>query len=357
MEQQENVSLVVLGSSNLMYYKFNLKPLRDLTHYLATRIKDYPIFPVETGILMFPYCSAQEVLVNCILFHEMGHYIYERTGLREQFNENIEISLSEFVKTTKLMSELKAPLLAGKPLLNYVQHLILNWADEIFADIFAIRLLGPAYHLAYLEMEQILPVDIERNRKFSRTHPADDFRFKIHWKWLSFDWAEIIKQRTPSVFQHLKNCGNLNIEKKDFKIGCKPPLERNDKLEEKLHSWMLDEFKKMVSLIETKVSSKFDGFEKPIDDFAKNDALVTTFLKHGVVPSTVYDNGKKSHPSPTTLLNSGFFFYLSGMEPLLKKVKSEECYISKRIKYGHRLNQWLGKAIEDWQILPQKDRL
>ena len=80
MQKQGKVSLVVLGSSDLMYYKCNLKHLRNLTWHLeSTVIKDYPVLPEDIGILKFPYCAAQEVLVNCILFHEMGHYIYEKT--------------------------------------------------------------------------------------------------------------------------------------------------------------------------------------------------------------------------------------------------------------------------------------
>jgi len=141
LQKRKKVSLVVLGSSDLMYYKYNLKHLRNLTRRLkSTVIKNYPVLPAEIGILKFPYCAAQEVLVNCILFHEMGHYIYEKTGLQNVFYNDIRSSLGEFIKNKKIMEKITAPLLVQRRLFNYVSNLMFRWGDKIFADIFFIGL-------------------------------------------------------------------------------------------------------------------------------------------------------------------------------------------------------------------------
>ena len=152
LQKPDKVSLVVLGSSNLMYYKYNLEQLRKLTNNLASIIEKYPVLPAEIGILKFPYCAAQEVLVNCILFHEVGHYIYEKTGLQRHFYNSINSNLRVFIQDNKIIEKLKPkdPDLACNKLFIYVGGLMLSWADEIFADIFAIRELGSAFHLACL---------------------------------------------------------------------------------------------------------------------------------------------------------------------------------------------------------------
>jgi len=363
MQKQGKVSLVVLGSSDLMYYKCNLKHLRNLTRHLeSTVIKDYPVLPEDIGILKFPYCAAQEILVNCILFHEMGHYIYEKTNLEQSFLNDIESNLTKFVQDNKIIEELrpKDPILAFNKLLIYVGGLTASWADEIFADIVAIRILGPAFHLACLELEQVLPTHIERNRNFSRTHPADDFRFKMHAKWLNKGkWDDTIRNRTPEIFDRLTVCKKLRLKNNYFSINCKPPLEDKQDLEDKLHKWMFQEFEKMVKKIEPVVSAELKNLPKPFYDFNENYKFVTTCLEHGVVPSTVYNEKKQKrcHPNPTTILNSGFFFYLGGMDKLLEKVESNDPDIDKRIHYEKRLNQWLAKAIEDWQILLEEGKL
>jgi hypothetical protein len=120
---------------------------------------------------------------------------------------------------------------------------------------------------------------------------------------------------------------------------------------------MLEKFENMVIKVEKELSAKLNGFEKPIDDFGKYEDLVTTCLKHGIVPSTVYKNGQGCHPNPTTILNSGFFFYLEDMDSLLKIIESSDDDIDKRINYEKRLNQWLSKAIEDWQVLSWENKL
>jgi hypothetical protein len=359
LHKQKGVKLVVLGGSTLNYYKWNLRPFRELTRSLASTIKGYPILDEETGILMFPYCAAREVLVNCNLFHEMGHYFYEQTQLESHFSSELEKKLSKLLIENQIMAKIDAPLLVRKAILNYVQALMCRWADEIFSDMFAIQAIGPAFHMAYREIEQIIPLMPEVfKRSFSETHPADDFRFKIHAKWLLEKWGKVLERELPSVFEELRKCSELEV--KSFSIYCSPPVKIEPSEGEKvLHQWMLYEFEQMVEEIEKEVVVLLGGnSQNCIDDFELYHVLVTDYLGHGVVPSTCYDENKlKHHPSPTTVLNCGFFFYLSGMQTLLERVKSAEPDIDKRMKYERKLNDWLGKAIEDWQILLEEGQL
>jgi hypothetical protein len=369
----ESASLVVLGSSNLMYYKCNLGDLRDLTSRLHTIIRLYPVLREDIGMLKFPYSAAQDVLANCVLFHEMGHYIYENTGLQKQFSDDVEKDIDNLIKRDSAIIQLTPfPLSGRKWLINEVGKFLLRWSDEIFADIFAIRILGPAFHLAFLEMEQILPANVSRNTTFSK-YPADFYRFKLHIKWLSKEgWEDIIKHRTPSVFKQLRECEKLNVLNNDFSIKHnfftqdseknKNPDSATEEFEgfvttqeKNLHKWIFEEFEKFVSIIEGDISNKISGFENAANDFNKYDSFVTSYLKHGVVPSTIYNDQKQEcHPNPTTMLNSGFFFYLGEMESLLKMVINKDSDIDKRMNYEKRLNDWLAKGIEDWHVLQEK---
>lgn len=354
LETQQKISLVVLGSSDLMYYKYNLKYLRDLTNIINAIIPTFPKLSIELGILKFPYCASREILNNCNLFHEMGHYFYELRNLQSQFHVDIENSLDDLLqREKKLIQTSPNPLLERRQLLIYACKLIYNWANEIYSDIFAIRVLGPAFHLAFLEIEQMLPTNIDRNRKFSATHPADYYRFKMHAKWLFKDnWGDIIKERTPFFYNQLERCQSLKIKNKDFSINSVSPLNANTGSESILHEWMLTEFEKVIVKVEDDVSSFLSNQAKPLDDFVLYDELVTKYLEHGIVPSTVYNKDNvECHPSPTTLLNSGFFFYLDGMKELLKKVKNSKSNINNKVAYNKRLNEWLSKGIEDWQII------
>ena len=364
---EDKVRVVVIGGSDLMYYKYNLGRLREVTRKLQIPIPKYPELPEKIGILKFPYCASREVLVNCILFHEMGHYIYEKIGLHADLSKILAKDLWQFFVDKRIFAgfdpkDVDSTWKKWRKLLNYVKDVMTRWADEMFADIFAIRLIGPAFHLACRELEQILPSENGQRTSFSRTHPADKFRFKIHAKWLSEGgWDKIIRSRTPEVFEELEACKGLEVKGGHFSINCESPLSQTEGLEKKLHKWMLKEFRKVVVKVEEAVEEIFPGQEKPIDDFNKNDFLVTRFLEHGIVPSTVYDEKteEKRHPKPTTVLNSGFFFYLSGMKELLSRVevKDDSDDVKKRLTCEKRLNEWLGKAIDDWQILKSEGKV
>lgn len=350
-------SLVVLTVPNLNFYKLNLRDLRLHAKSLATRVANYPQLPHSLGMLMFPYCAAKDVLVNCILFHEMGHYVYETTPLEEHLKKSFSQEWTQHFTQGRLYQELQTPEhtpLFWHSLKRHISDRMFLWANEIFADLYAIRLLGAAYHLAYVEMEQVLPLIGGGSRVFSSTHPADDFRFKLHACWLERDgWADEIQRRLPLVYKKLMFCKGLNLDGETFKVNTNTPFpsDRSD-LKADLDSWMLTTFSSLVPLVESQVSDTLNGSEGPIEDFKAQDEAVTDLLAHGVVPSTVFHKGgKRSYPAPTTVLNSGFFFFLTKMDKLIDRVQSDDDHVEKRLKYEGRLNEWLSKAIEDWHIL------
>jgi hypothetical protein len=349
----KKAKLVVLCGSDLMYYKWNLKPFRDLTTRLRSRIPGYPVFPKDIGVLEFPYFAAKDVLLNCIFFHETGHYVYENTDLELRIHTRVVTDFVEYATTQNLLSELKEPLIEWRSLLNYVRNLIARWTDELFADIFAVRVLGAAFHLACRELEHVLSSVTEQRQFFCDTHPAPDFRFRFHAKWLRIGrWLDVLQKRTPEVHNKLIQCEQLDVHR-DFVINSKPPIDdEKGKLTDSIHKWILNEFESLVGTIEEEVSNLLKGYEEPIDDFEKCDGSVTRLLSHGVVPSTVFDSERQaSHPLPTTVLNSGFFFYLSGVDVLLERIEGDDDPIDKRVNTLRRLNEWLGKAIDDWQFI------
>jgi len=367
IQRPSTAKIVVVGSPNLMYYKWNLADLRDLSIRLASKVNGYPVLGKEIGLLMFPYCGAKEVLVNCDLFHEMGHYIYETTDLESKIRSDIETHLAEFIKQKKLLNGIKASLFVANRLYNYVGGLLLRWVDEIFADILAIKVLGPAFHLAYLELQQVLPVSIASDttvatevggkNDFSETHPADNFRFRVHAKWLrNCGWCEVVEKHASAVHAHLEKCEKLEINA--FKINCHLPIPELSEQKDLIHKWMLNQIERLVETVEACVSEKLENVPNPCDDYKRSAADVMTCLEHGVVPSTIRTlEGGKIHPNPTTLLNAGFFFFLGGMEGLIERVKSNANPIERRLHYEKRLNEWLAKAIDDWQILRMEDKL
>lgn len=355
-----DASLVVLTVPNLNFYQLNLCDLRLHAKSVAQRVPGYPELPQSLGILMFPYCAAKDLLVNCILLHEMGHYIYDTTELSSQIQEMFSRQWKLYVsdeQRAKRFSTIREPLLFWASLHNHARDRILIWSNEIFADLFAIRLLGAAYHLAYLEMEQVLPSTGKRGRVFSHTHPADDFRFKLHANWLEKGgWIQELRERTPSVFDALAACKDLDVDTHTFTIDTPVPIppDKTD-LRADLYDWMLGTLWNLIPLIEKAVSEKSMGIPEPIDDFRAHDTAVADLLAHGVVPSTVFHkSGKRSYPAPTTILNSGFFFYLTRIDILLDKVEAEDTRFERRLKYESRLNEWLSKAIEDWHILTKR---
>ena len=349
-----NASLIIMTTPDLNYYQEKLGNLRRIIDTLREgRVNELPELPEEFGLLRFPYSTAREVLINCLLFHELGHFVYEKGGFEKKFFKIFEAKWDCFLQeNAEIINQTHEPLLAARYCGIYARNRLRSWANEVFSDILAIRTLGPAYHLACLEM-----FPTEGNKKeFSSTHPAIDYRFRKQANWLKRGkWYPILKNRAPEILEALEVCEILTVN--SFQISPEG-LERS--IEDILHPWMLKQFEEIVADIEKEIENKFfEVAEKPpIDDFNYCDSFVTNYLEHGIVPSSVYaeDQDKIIHPAPTTMLNSGFFFYLGGMEKLLEKVQDASDKIQIRMNCEKRLNEWLAKGIEDWQIMRPKQK-
>jgi hypothetical protein len=77
--------------------------------------------------------------------------------------------------------------------LAIAEKILENWTQEIFCDLFALRLLGPAFSFALIEMIGMLGISPDQYVKFDTDHPAPACRFAEHVKLLRDDswWDEI----------------------------------------------------------------------------------------------------------------------------------------------------------------------
>ncbi len=58
-----------------------------------------------------------------------------------------------------------------------------------------------------------------------------------------------------------------------------------------------------------------------------------------------------AHPSPVTLLNAGYQFYLTKLDTLIKSINKNPEDFSERTRWATRLEEWIGKAIEDERLI------
>src|ERR1017187_5466895 len=121
-------------------------------------------FPRNLGFVELPYSQGPSFFNNLVIYHEIGHFVYEELSIADSF-------ASEMIRC--LQKNLKNFDSLDRNSQVYVIDVLHNWAQEVFCDLFAVRLIGPAFTFASVELFGLLGLmDKTRQVKFSYSHPA-----------------------------------------------------------------------------------------------------------------------------------------------------------------------------------------
>jgi hypothetical protein len=226
--------------------------------------------------------------------------------------------------------------------------IVQNWTQEIFCDLFAIRLLGPAFSFALVEILSMLGfLSSKLSVKFNPTHPASACRFAEHVNMLTADsWMEAIK---------------------DIKSEQKKLLEAFAMIPRSRYNFYLDDTTRgPQALVNAFLDSVIPAIRKLVHELTpESNFAVRRFgrvrhdieecLKVGVVPIMQHSNS----PDPVSLINSAFCFYLTSLPEVITNFEGPGADRDVDIysKWTRRLEMWTMKAIEDSQIQDRYRRL
>jgi len=286
------------------------------------------------GFLGLPYSQSKSLFMNCLLYHEAGHFIAE------------EINLFPEEDLPELTEELKSDF---KRYANWAGMTIQIWMEELFADIVAVKLIGPAYTYASMELLRLVYNLSKRDlRTFSIDHPADALRFREQLKILKVDhWKSYTE---PEQWQELEKIADI---KQNTYL---PPDDEDPAMRKK---WLkLIRFlcrSKIIQKVHDLADLHLADRANPCDCFMQSAAIIRECLQHGIVPS--WSGMQRQIPHPTAIINGAVFFLLSDMDDLYKIVPSiNKNKAGERASLEKRLEMWCIKGIEDWLLRKNKNQ-
>lgn len=326
----ERVNFLHLGSDSLRKTANDVANLVGCTH-----------FPPTLSLIGIPYSQSDALFVNCIVAHELGHFIY-----------SAEPGLDDFVKTTtaaalrKVFSN-EAERVSSDDSEKYTD-LVELWWEELFCDLIAVRLVGPAFTHAFIEIRDVVNyIDhrgvfgMDRGRlalDFGRTHPSHMFRIKQQGTLLAkLGWWKEIKNGKSHYITLIDNAMQLKddiFSATEFEFG----------------SYFVKAFLSMVDELHSKVEEAIGELSTGVDDFKKYRQRVTDSLLNCTVPTTFEADGKR-HPSMVVIINAAYDVYLNSLDKLLNRIdKQNPSVIQDRAYWSRQLEAWANKAIEDLRV-------
>lgn len=332
-----DTEFVIYHTDKFNYLNISLSKLKKDANGMSSLVGG-PSFPDKLGMIGIPYSQSSSIFMNCLIPHEMGHHVFGELHLERFFQIQIE-------------QELVSRLGTSRP---QIVELLASWAEEIFCDLFAVRLVGFCFCLAFVELYDVSMV-LDENSAYSprrsvgltefKEYPPDLFRLRQQVSVLKQDkWWPYVQQIDSHYVRTLEAAGELK--------------EQNFKMQNYFNTdpgIILAAFFSIVPKISDKLDEITKGLMLGTDEWQKNDQDISLYLQHGIVPSSIRPMGSADdfvHPKPVSLLNASYKFYLERLNLLITNIDGAKVDNKEdRVKWAKKVEMWTAKAIEDVMLM------
>jgi hypothetical protein len=180
----DHAEFAVLHSTELNYFQMRASYMRNFAAEIAAIVPAAPPFP-QLGIVAIPYSQSSSLFLNVALAHEMGHFA---------FQERDEASKLSPVVVGAIQAAAGRALLPLE--LAWCKDRVLRWCEEVYCDLFALSLIGPAFSFSFIELfaySRLAPnlsrggsttAPIASVATFVDSHPAAAYRLGEHVRFL-----------------------------------------------------------------------------------------------------------------------------------------------------------------------------
>jgi hypothetical protein len=321
-------SIIVLLTPALMYYQN--APQSHLPRNLV--------------FVEVPYSQGPSFFTNLTIYHELGHYVYDRlvdANPESQAIKNLAGALEQAFEGVIGAPELRPSNRA------WTKSVLVAWTQEIFCDLYALRHLGPAFSWALIDMLSLIDLMQEDTETiFNEDHPAPALRFREQFTRLEKDgwWSSVEKLASDHVAL-IKRLSTRNQTDYTFEFKG-TPLPR-----------FTQAFLAVLPFIHALIEEITPHCNSSAQDFTQHRHSIEDCLLNGIVPSQLFSETGPLSPAPVSIINASYCFYLTQLPSLMAKLAGQNASNLKQRRYWiERLEAWTVKALEDHQVLESLKR-
>src|SRR5579863_2405467 len=270
---------VVIHTELLNYLQVNAGSVRGTADNIASIVGPRKL-DRNLGMIGIPYSQSEALFLNCLIAHEFGHYAFSERQVATTLAPGLRSALiAAFAGVTGLTPNLGA----------IISNLVAEWAEELFCDLFAVRIVGPAFCYAWIEIQDLpnaldhsgksfYPPAVAEDAKFTSTHPANLYRLQQHVASLEELgwWNEIAGYSTHYVRL-------LDLAKAFPKSGFKVPIIGFQRYEVNI----LDTLSKLMPAIRQAVKDSVGKIGTGAEEYHDLRDTLNKYLVRGIVPSSV----------------------------------------------------------------------
>ena len=309
-----------------LQFNYMYNPIGRQLNRLARSISE-EVSPIDENFctLSLPLANSQNILANCILFHEFGHLIVDSLGLIQEVGKGL--LLATRTKIMHIIQEhAQVGLQADFDIMERVSNtneILENWIHESLADMIGLHLLGPAHLSSFLYW--IRP--FHSHEADDPEHPSDSYRLRLMIDGVeSLGWKDFLAQETPAVWETVQRICRVGRQEGDYRYDAAAeslPLLRQ-------------------SILEIARNACGAATYRPEALVSTKDSMLA-LLERGIPPAEMLDSGGEVFRQFDTvsILNAGWLFYEKDFPTWRERFSHLNM-----IERGEFLSRLLTKAIE-----------
>lgn len=202
----ESALVVVSLSPRLMYHQTGHTGIAELGRQIEGMIPT-ATFPKQLGFVALPYSQGTGFFANLLLYHELGHFVFEELSSSSQALIDLDARLAAETDDAFKNRASNAGIRA------FALQVIRSWTHEVFCDLFALHMIGPAFSFAFVDLLNLLDIlGAPTTISFNESHPAPACRFREHLQALkTLGWWSLlddVKAPQKETIERLASHGN-----------------------------------------------------------------------------------------------------------------------------------------------------
>ncbi len=346
VQEFKDSKLAILHIKELNYLQVIANDMQSALTQIASLVGSSSTFSPNLGLIGIPYSQASSVLINSLIAHEIGHFVFEKRRLKEALAAKILTALD--TAFTPVRDQLKPE--DGRR----IPGLFTSWSEELFCDFFAVRFIGPCYCYAFIETLD-LSRHLEANETihlrlaarqllFNSSHPADFYRIQKQAEMLrKLGWWTHIAGSKCATQKFLERCDALPTTCFSFPFDAARQTN------------FVDALNLIVGEIAASVEESTQGLSTGVDEYSRLSQRVRDCLLEGIVPSAVRDPNSGKPADVITVLNVAYQLYLDDLPKLIARIEGQNAgSVKDRSKWTEKLEQWTLKALGDLALISAK---
>ena len=305
--------------------------------------------PSSIAVLLYPDAYRENILANCLLGHEIGHFVVEQSGLVGRVTEHLVFDPNLFdaaveeqkvqrIGTQMALTDFLSDQDIKQRTTEAATSILHRWVEELAADYFAISVLGLVF---VYSLEKIL-LTMQSLDEFTFDHPTP--RTRLRFLLNQSEQLNFIPDLKRLSDGRAKLAGEIvGYFDQISQLVVNQPVNRMGKLPA-MHNLCEDELGRLTDSIIAEVSKAIasERYRRYSPDLMVDDIFVMYDALESFVPPC--DNSRRKPGSVVSILNAGMAFMISGRELYHQFYDAKE--IMKELEAEVKIRELIMKGIE-----------